>query len=303
MRPGAALISLALSASAAAADTLHGTVVDKSTGAPVAGAIVTVGSELVASDDTGHFDVTLPAGKYVVEITAPWLKGTRQRVALHGEASLVIEVVAADRPSGETIEVVDIAPTAPGQTVVDAKLARAVPGGGDAAKVVQSLPAVARPAAGSTEVVVWGAAPNDTRTFVDGVPVPALYHVGGYRSAIGNDLIGTIGLTPAAFGVDRGGAIGGVIDIGLADPSSVPEWRVQADVLDAAASGRVTLGEMTVAAAVRQSWLDQAIGVIEDPARLAPNTPLPKWTDGQIVARAPLGERTVLTAWVIASLE
>ncbi len=292
--------AIVLSASAAAADTLHGTIVDAASKAPVAGAIITVGSELVASDDAGAFVVELRAGKYTLEIAAPWLVTKRVPIALRGDQTLVIEV----EPSrGETIDVVDVAPTAPGQTKIDAKLARAVPGGGDAAKVVQSLPSVARPAAGSTEVVVWGAAPNDTRTFVDGVPVPALFHVGGYRSALGNDLIGTIGLTPAAFGVDRGGAIGGVIDIGLADPATVPEWRVQADVLDAGASGRVKIGDVTIAAAFRQSWLDKAIGIVEDPARLAPNTPLPKWTDGQIVARAPLAERTVLTAWVIGSLD
>ena len=137
---------------------------------------------------------------------------------------------------------------------------------------------------------MWGAAPNETRIFVDGVPVPALYHVGGYRSAVGNDLIGDIHLTPAAFGVDRGRAIGGVIDIGLADPTKAPAWRVQADVLDGSVEGKTKVGDLTIAGAVRQSWLDRAIGVIEDPHTLAPNAPLPRWTDAQIVARAPLAD-------------
>src|SRR5262249_26098298 len=151
--------------------------------------------------------------------------------------AVTLQVTAKATP-GETIEVEALAPTGAGETRVDAKFARSVPGGGDAAKIVQSLPAVARPAAGSTEIGVWGAAPNETRVFVDGVPVPALFHVGGYRSALGNDLIGDIHLTPAAFGVDRGDAIGGVIDIGMADPAKLPAWRVQADVLDGSAEGK-----------------------------------------------------------------
>jgi hypothetical protein len=168
---------------------------------------------------------------------------------------------------------------------------------------VQSLPAVARTSAGSTDIVVWGAAPNETRVFVDGVPVPELFHLGGYRSAVGNDVIGDVHLTPAAFGVDRGGAIGGVIDIDLADPAKLPAWSAQADLLDGSVEAKQQLGPAAIAAAVRYSWLDQAIGVVENPQKLAPNAPLPKWTDGQLVARVPLGTDLVLKAWVLGSTD
>ena len=285
----------------ARADTLHGAIVDKTTKQPVAGAVITVAGELAASADDGTFEVTLPAGTYRVDVAADWLEPSSSRVVLRGRADVTIEVVAKATPTGETIEVHDVAPSASGETKVDAAFARSVPGGGDAAKIVQSLPAVARPSAGSTEIVVWGAAPNETRVFVDGVPVPELYHLGGYRSAVGNDLIGDVHLTPAAFGVDRGQAIGGVIDIGLADPDKVPAWRLQADVLDGSAEGKVKLGGATIAAAIRQSWLDRAIGLIEDPRTLAPNAPLPRWTDGQVVARVPLRDDLVLNAWLLGS--
>ncbi|HUJ57409.1 MAG TPA: TonB-dependent receptor [Kofleriaceae bacterium] len=297
--------ALVLIASAAGAETISGTIVDRASKQPVGGATITVGSELAASADDGTFAVTLPPGAYTVSVTADWLAPATRKVTLvrGKDVVLVIEVDPAHAPAGEQIEVHGIAPTAVGEIKVDAHLARSLPGGGDAAKIVQSLPSVARPAAGSTDIVIWGAAPNESRVFVDGVPVPALYHVGGYRSAVGNDLIGDIHLTPAAFGVDRGGAIGGVIDIGMADPASVPAWRAQADVLDGSALGRAKLGDATIAAAIRQSWLDQAIGVVEDPQKLAPNAPLPRWTDGQVVLRMPLAEKTVLSAWVIGSID
>ena len=285
------------------AETLRGTVVDKADGKPVGGATITVGSELAATADDGTFEITLRRGRYTIEVSADWLETVRVPVVLDRDRDVRIEVAQKAAPSGETIEVVDIAPSAVGDIKVDAKLARTVPGGGDAAKVVQSLPAVARPSAGSTEIVVWGAAPRDTRVFVDGVPVPALYHLGGYRSAVGNDLIGDIHLAPAAFGVDRGRAIGGVSDSGMADPAKAPHWRVQADVLDGSAEGKTKLGALTIAGAVRQSWLDRAVALIEDPHTLAPNAPLPRWTDAQLVARAQLAPDLVLTAWALGSLD
>lgn len=292
-------------AHAQAIATVRGRVVDRATKAPVAGAVITVGTELAASDDDGAFVIALPRGRYTIAVTAPFLKAASQPLVLAGDTELVIEVDPAEETGGERIEITDIAPSAPGETKVDAKTARAVPGGGDAGKIVQSMPAVARPPAGSSEIVVWGAAPRDTRVFVDGVPVPALYHLGGYRSAVGNDLVGDIKLTPAAFGPDRGRAIGGVIDIGIDDPSAerIPTWRAQVDVLDGALAGKTRLGPITVAAAVRQSWLDRAIGVVTDPQELAPNAPLPRWSDAQLVARGKLSDRVVLTGWVLGSLD
>lgn len=306
----AALAALALAAMTAVAVAqslapVRGVVVDRTTRAPVAGAIVAAGAELAATDDDGRFALALPPGEHVLEVSAPWLATARQPIRIDREPALdiVIEVDPAAQVGGEVVEIVEIAPTAPGETRVDARLARAVPGGGDAAKIVHSLPAVARPPAGSAEIVVWGAAPRDTRVYVDGVPVPALFHLGGYRAAIGNDLVGEVRLTPAAFGPERGRAIGGVIDVALADPAAAPAWRVTADVLDGSAAGRRTLGPVAIAGAIRHGWLDRAIGAIADPAKLAPNAPLPRWTDAQLVARARLPGGAVATGWILGALD
>ncbi len=289
---------------------VRGVVVDRVTSEPVGGAIVSMAGELLATDDDGAFELALAPGTYTLEISAPFLVTRTQPLVVRrgaGDIDVRVEVDAADEAAGERIEIVDVAPTAPGETRVDAKLARSVPGGGDAGKVVQSLPAVARPPTGSSEIVVWGAAPRDTRVFVDGVPVPALYHVGGYRSSVGNDLVGDIRLTPAAFGPSRGRAIGGVIDIGTDDPAKAPLYRAQLDPLDATLAGRVQLGPIAIAAAARYSLLDRAIDraidAIAEPQRLAPNAPLPRWADAQIVARGKLTERTVLSGWVLGSLD
>ena len=283
--------------------TVRGTLIDRASRQPVAGAVIELAGELVASGDDGGFRFVVAPGTYTLIVTAPWLATARVPLVVAHELALTVEVDAAEVPTGERIEVTDIAPTAPGETRVSAKLARAVPGGGDAAKVVQSLPAVARPPAGSAELVVWGAAPHDTRVFVDGVPVMALYHLGGYRAAVGNELIGDLRLTPAAFGPDRGRAIGGVVDVGLADPSTAPDWRAQADVLDGTLAGKLSLGTLTIAAAARHSWLDRAVDAVIDRKQLAPNAPLPTWSDAQLVVRAALSSNLVVTGWVLGALD
>jgi TonB dependent receptor len=283
--------------------TLRGALVDRTTRQPVAGAVIAIGDQLLASGDDGAFIVALPAGSYTLVVTAAWLVTARVPIALTVDTHVIVELDPAAAPAGEQIEVTDIAPTAPGEARVSAGVARAVPGGGDAAKVVQSLPAVARTQAGSAEIVVWGAAPRDTRVFVDGVPVMALYHLGGYRAAVGNDLVGDIRLTPAAFGPDRGRAIGGVIDIGLAEPAAAPRWRAQADLLDGAIAGSARAGALAVAVAARRSWLDRAVDAIADRRTLAPNAPIPVWSDAQLVARARLTTDLVVSGWVLGALD
>ena len=87
------------------------------------------------------------------------------------------------------------------QTVIRTEEARRVPGTqGDTLKVVQNLPGVARSALGSGALIVWGSAPADTRVNVDGVEIPALYHVGGLRSTMNGDLVRSIDLLPGGYG-------------------------------------------------------------------------------------------------------
>ncbi|HXX68920.1 MAG TPA: hypothetical protein VEK07_17165, partial [Polyangiaceae bacterium] len=71
------------------------------------------------------------------------------------------------------------------ETTVPAAQARKVVGTqGDPVKIVEDLPGVARPAFGAGQIIVWGAAPAETRTYVDGVEIPVLFHGSAVRSTI-----------------------------------------------------------------------------------------------------------------------
>ena len=104
-----ALAALACLCAVAHAETLRGTIVDRTSKQPVGGATIAVGSELAASNDDGTFAVTLPRGRYTVEVTADWLEPTKLPVVLDRDLDLTIEVIEKAAPSGETIEVVESA--------------------------------------------------------------------------------------------------------------------------------------------------------------------------------------------------
>jgi TonB family protein len=98
---------------------------------------------------------------------------------------------------------------------------RKVPGlGGDAVKVVQALPGVARSAFGSGAIIVRGSGSGDTRYLLDGVSLPLLFHFGGLKSTYNSDALATIDLYPGGWGTRYGGALGGVVEIKGREPKT-----------------------------------------------------------------------------------
>jgi hypothetical protein len=157
---------------------------------------------------------------------------------------------------------------------------------GDAVVAAQMLPGVAREPIGSGQLVVWGAAPNETRLLLDGIEVPALYHGGGLRSVVPTELVRRIDLSPAAFGAQWGRALGGVLDVELAAPESASA-RAAVDPLDAHAAVAAPLGEAQLFAGARYSLIDRTLGpTLSETEREV--FPLPRYWDGQLVAAVPL---------------
>ena len=107
--------------------------------------------------------------------------------------------------------------SAPDETRIRTEEARRVPGTqGDTLKVVQNLPGVGRSSFGSGQLIVWGSSPKETVVNVDGVEIPALYHVGGLRSTINADLVRSIDLSPGSYGAEYGRGLGGLVRIEMA---------------------------------------------------------------------------------------
>ena len=82
---------------------------------------------------------------------------------------------------------------------------RRIPGTqGDTLKAVQNLPGVARAPFGGGQLIVWGSSPFDTRTYVDGVYIPTLYHFGGLRSTVNSEFVSALKFLPGRTVLSHG---------------------------------------------------------------------------------------------------
>ncbi|MGK0362595.1 MAG: TonB family protein [Bradymonadia bacterium] len=256
-------------------------------GAVVSQAQIQAGDRTARTDAQGRFDLSdLAPGIYVVLVSGDGLISVRTTEdARTPGAELTVRYTLAPKAEDVDEELVIRAPRqirAQTQVAIGADEARTVAGTqGDTLKVVQSLPGVARAAAGSAALVVWGAAPEDTRVLVDGVEIPALYHIGGVRSTLNSALVESIELVPGAFGPAYGRGLGGIVKVKTRRLSrDAFTGYVAADLYDASTmlSAPVT-DAFRVGAAARVGYLDRVFAGIADDAALFP---IPRYLDAQL---------------------
>jgi TonB family protein len=200
------------------------------------------------------------------------------------------------------------------QTTIRAEQAKKVAGTqGDVLKVVQNLPGVSRPPVASGQIVVWGSAPRETRIYVDGVDIPALYHGSGLRSVMSSDLVSSVDLVPGAFGAEYGRGLGGLVRVETRALPRGTHGYVGADTLDGSALVSTEVGlfpaadggapsRARIAVAARQSWLDRVLAVTSAPD-VGDFFPIPRYRDGQIKATLDLRERETLDAVLLGATD
>jgi hypothetical protein len=189
------------------------------------------------------------------------------------------------------------------ETTVRADEARRVAGTqGDALKVVQDLPGVARAAFGAAQLIVWGSEPQDTRVVVDGVEIPALYHLGGLRSTVNGELVRSLSFQPGGYGAAYGRGLGGLVRI---DTRPLPAEGVHgyagADLLDASGLVTAAIGKrLQVGVAGRYSYLDRILGGLISPD-VGDYFPIPRYDDYQLKATLKLREGEELSLLFLAA--
>jgi hypothetical protein len=288
---------------------LSGVVVDRASERPLVGVTVTLaGSGASAiTDDDGRFRFSgAAAGRQTLTLAAPGaapLTVDEEIVAgRHREVRYLLAAAAPASGYASTVRAPRVERAGVVETGVAQKEARRVAGAADdPLKVVEDLPGVARASAGSGDVIVWGAAPADTRVVIDGVEWPALYHVGGWRSTIAAGLVARVTLTPGGFGAEWGRALGGLVRIdGAEAPAAGLHAEVGADVLDGSALLSYARGRFAVTVAGRYSWLDRLAGAVVH-GDAAAFIPLPRWDDYQLRASVALRRRERLTLTFLAA--
>jgi TonB family protein len=287
---------------------LSGVVKKRGSGEPMPGVTVTLeGGASVVTDAEGKFEIPeVEPGPRTITLSGDSLKGLQtQETIVAGEklqATYEVDLAPApgtedDTESGEDdLEIVVVLPTLTKQVVsvkVEADQARRVAGTqGDVLKIVENMPGVARASAGSGQVVVWGASPQDTRVYVDDVRVPLLYHFGGLRSVVHTDLVQSVELIPGGYGATYGRGLGGLITVALREPDPKRlHGAVQVDLLDASlsASGKIADG-WTFAGAARKSYLEETINLWTNDD-VTQYFPISHYHDAQLRVQRRLGEK------------
>ncbi len=297
--------------------TLAGRVTTLAGERPIAGATVVVrdaaGGEgaresvsITETDGTWRVEA-LPAGTYHVAVSATGMKGREADETLRpGEAASVIDrmepaetVARQGAAHDEAIEEVEVRGRRPPREVTKRTLEQReinrIPGtNGDALRSLENLPGVARPPPLSGLLVVRGSAPQDTQYFVDGTPVPIVYHFGGLSSVVPTEMIDRIDFYPGNFSAQFGRAMGGVVDVGLADPKKNRlQGMAQVDLIDARVlvQGPVFDTGWTFAVAGRRSWFDLWLGPVLTAAG-ANVSVAPVYYDYQATLERDLGKRS-----------
>ncbi|NRA34892.1 MAG: TonB-dependent receptor [Polyangiaceae bacterium] len=149
------------------------------------------------------------------------------------------------------------------RTVINARQAERIPGTfGDVLSVVQNFPGVARTVTG--QLVVRGSAPEDTKTLVNGVQVPLLYHFGGLRSILPVGMIDAIEFIPGNFSTEYGRATGGIVDVQLKTlaPQKIGGY-LDVSILDTSLYLEAPItDELAIAVGARRSYIDYVLEAV-----------------------------------------
>lgn len=263
------------------ASRLVGRVTSRTKDTPIGGATVRVaaaGGETTTATTKadGTFEIpNLPAGTYTISVEAegyvPQSYDDTLDPGQETTASLRLARPELAPPppiaNAGDVQEVEVRGKRPPREVTKRTLERRelnrIPGtGGDALRGILNLPGVARPPGLAGLLIVRGAAPNETNVYVDGTLVPIVYHFGGLSSVIPTEMLEKIDFYPGNFSTYYGRVTGGIVDVGVHDPTVKKDKKIhglaQADLIDARALAEGPIGNSgwNFAVAGRRSYVD-----------------------------------------------
>jgi TonB family protein len=294
-----------------------GVLLERGTRKPLAGATVVValaeGQVLEAlSNAEGRFELAgVPVGTWPVlvssseysryEVTETFAEGQRTEVTYYVRRKQYGAMETVVRGKAERKEVA--------QVELRQEEIRLVPGTqGDALKVVQNLPGVARSPFGIGLLVVRGSKSWDTRAYVDDEFIPLLFHFGGLYSTFNSNLLEDITFQPGNFGSEFGRSIGGLVRAQTRPPAQdALHGYVDANLIDISGLLEGPLGkDWSFAVSARRSHLDAvlpwAVSTFAPQGNALSFTVAPRYFDFQArVEYNPRGTRERLSLSVFGS--
>ncbi|RME21063.1 MAG: TonB-dependent receptor [Deltaproteobacteria bacterium] len=263
------------------------------------------------TDADGRFELRdLAPGTWRLVATAPGYRTEEWTVEVaDGEAVDVELWLTVDKPwlvgaVGEELEVIGYRlPPEVTARRLEAGEIRTMPGtGGDIVRAVQTAPGVARTPFGTGMLLVRGAPPDATGFYLDGLPLPIVFHFGGLATVLSSDLLEEVQFLPGACGVRHGRHLGGVVDLVTAE--HLPErsrGHASLDVFQASLFHEQRVGDhASVTLAARRSYIDAVLGPVVD-ADPRYSVRLPAFTDGQVRLLRRSDRGSTVQAMLLAS--
>jgi len=179
------------------------------------------------SDARGRFKFRgIASGTYQVEVTAPFF--TKLSVTENLSSTEVLEVAYFVRRRQKNPYEIVVRAEAPRKEVarrtIQLEEVQRIPGAqGDAIRVIQNFPGVARSPYGVGLLIVRGAPPQNTGVFLDGQRIPILFHfggLGGITSVINASTLKEINFLPGGFGPEYGLVSAGAIELKTRPPKT-----------------------------------------------------------------------------------
>lgn len=228
--------------------------------------------------EDGRFELQdIPHGRYRIEAAVAGFEPTVGEVVIRPGAIIETELaMRATEPSAGEVsddaaedgEVTDGGvvttrareiPPGVTQRTLSREEIRRVPGTrGDIVRVVQNLPGVARPRFLGGQLVVRGAAPQDTRILFEGDLVPGVFHFLAGPAVVQSDMLAGLDFFPGNFGVQYGRATAAVLNLRTRAPRDDKfHGVVNIDLLDSSLllEGPI-MEDLVFAVGVRRSYID-----------------------------------------------
>jgi TonB family protein len=205
-----------------------GTIKEAGSRAPIAFATVEVQISTTATttrtstetDERGRFAFRgLPAGEHLVTVRAPLFARFDAKEEIRDRESIEVlyYVTRSERNPYEVVVRTKLERKEVARRVLKFEEIERLPGTqGDAIRVIQNLPGVARPPFGIGLLIVRGAPPQDTGVFLDGHRMPILFHfggIGGVTSVLNSRMLDAIEFLPGGFGPEYGRISAGAVEL------------------------------------------------------------------------------------------
>ena len=252
-----------------------GEILERGTRRPLAGVpVFLLGTdESFISDAEGRFEARTPPSTgrkrktWVLEVPLPGYAPLRRAVTPRGDKPIEVTLwLTRDTYSQyrTTIKRPKLNKEVTRKAVSAAEIQKIPGNSGDALKVVQILPGVARGALGTGPPIIRGSSPLDSKSYLEGHLLPQLFHFGGLYSVINTDLLSEIEYWPGGFSTRYGQAIGGTINVELREPK-LDRWHgvIETNLYHASVMAEGPLGEKTgLALSLRRSYIDALLPLV-----------------------------------------